>query len=111
MNGGRKGNKTRRYSGVGEEITHWRIVNERKLLAYRVRLATILRRWRSTETDALLKGVRRTGPSELGIASSTISDCSSTVKGIKAANSACGTPSATVEFTGALSDCRAGGVC
>ena len=86
-------------------------MKERKLLAFRVRLASILRWWRSTEPDALLKVGRRTGPSELGIASSTISDCSSTVEGIKAANSACGTPSATVEFTGALSDCRAGGVC
>ena len=84
-------------------------MKERKLLACHIRLATILRRWRSTEPEALLKVGWRTGPSELGITGSAISDCSSAMEGIKAANSVFGTPSATVEFVGALSDCGADG--
>lgn len=43
VDGRREGRKTRRNSGVWEEITRWRIVKERKLLKCRVRLVAILR--------------------------------------------------------------------
>ena len=72
VDGRREGRKTRRNSGVWEEITRWRIVKERKLLKCRVRLVAILRRLCCTGPEALLKVGRRTGASKLGIAGSAI---------------------------------------